>query len=104
MQYQAAANYIVTSYTITSANDFPERDPLSWSLQGSNDGSNWTTIDSRTNQDFPNRFQRRLFKFNNSTGYTYYRFNMNNNSGTILQLAEIELYGVPQQFLVNKAW
>jgi hypothetical protein len=95
IQYQAPASYIVTNYTITAANDFPERDPLSWTLQGSNNGSNWTTIDTRSNEDFPNRFQTRAFSFSNSTGYTYYRFNMNNNSGTVLQLAEIELFGTP---------
>jgi hypothetical protein len=95
MQYQAPSSYVVTSYTITSANDFPERDPLNWNLQGSNNGSSWVTIDSRSNQDFPNRFQKRTFSFSNTTAYTYYRFNMSNNSGTILQLAEIELFGKP---------
>ena len=95
MQFQANASYIVRSYSITSANDAPERDPLNWTLQGSNNGSSWTTIDTRTSQDFPDRFQTRTFTFNNSTGYTYYRFNMTNNSGTILQLGEIELFGTP---------
>jgi hypothetical protein len=95
VQFQANTSYIVKGYTITSANDSPERDPLNWTLQGSNNGSNWTTIDTRTNQDFPDRFQTRTFTFNNSTGYLYYRFNMSNNSGTILQLGEIELFGTP---------
>jgi hypothetical protein len=104
MQYQAPSCYVVTNYTITSANDAPERDPLNWTLQGSNDGSHWTTIDSRSNEDFSNRFQTRRFTFNNSTPYSHYRFNMNNNSGTILQVAEIELYGVPHQFLAKKGW
>ena len=106
MQFQTNASYIVRSYTITSANDSPERDPLNWTLQGSNNGSSWTTIDTRTNQDFPDRFQTRAFTFNNSTGYTYYRFNMSNNSGTILQLGEIELFGTPTGaglIVINKA-
>jgi hypothetical protein len=102
IQYQAPSSYVATSYSITSANDFPERDPLSWTLQGSNDGTTWTTIDSRSNEDFPNRFQTRRFSFNNSTAYTYYRFNMNNNSGTILQVAEIELFGVLHQWLAKR--
>jgi len=93
IQYQAPSSYVVKSYTITSANDAPERDPLSWILQGSADGISWTTIDSRSNEDFPNRFQKRIFTFSNSAGYRYYRFNLSNNSGTILQLAEIELFG-----------
>jgi hypothetical protein len=93
IQYQAPSQYVVTSYTISSANDYPERDPLNWTLQGSNNGSSWTTIDTRTNEDFPNRLQRRIFNFTNSTAYQYYRLNLSNNSGSILQLAEIELFG-----------
>jgi hypothetical protein len=93
IQYQTTASYVVTRYAITSANDAPERDPLSWTLQGSTNGSTWTTIDTRSNEDFPSRFQRREFTFSNSVAYNYYRLNMNNNSGTMLQLAEWEIYG-----------
>jgi hypothetical protein len=95
IQYQANTAYTVTAYTIASANDFPERDPLNWTLQGSNNGNTWSTIDTRTNEDFPARFQTRSFSFTNSTSYSYFRFNITNNSGTILQLAEIELLGTP---------
>jgi hypothetical protein len=95
IQYQAPSGYIVKGYTISSANDAPERDPLNWTLQGSTNGSSWTTIDTRTNEDFPGRLQKRIFKFNNTATYQYYRFNLSNNSGTILQLAEIELFGEP---------
>jgi len=95
IQYHANSAYIVTGYTLTSANDYPERDPLNWTLQGSNDGTNWTTIDTRTNEDFPDRFQTRSFAFSNSAAYTYYRFNLTNNSGPLLQLAEMELLGTP---------
>lgn len=95
IQYQVNAPYVVTGYTISSANDAPERDPLQWTLQGSNNGSSWTTIDTRSNQDFPNRFQTRTFTFSNTTAFTHYRFNLGNNSGSILQVGEIELFGTP---------
>ncbi|MDF2192730.1 discoidin domain-containing protein [Paraflavitalea sp. CAU 1676] len=95
VQFQANSSYVVNGYSITSANDAPERDPLNWTLQGSNNGTGWTTIDTRTNQDFPNRFQTRTFTISNTTAYTYYRFNLTNNSGTILQLGEFELFGTP---------
>jgi hypothetical protein len=102
IQYQANALYNVTGYTITSANDYPERDPLNWTLQGSNDGSNWTTIDSRSGEDFTDRFQTRTFSFSNSGAYSYYRFNMSNHSGTILQLGEIELFGTLVSSLITQ--
>lgn len=95
VRYQAPAAYRVTSYSLTSANDAPERDPLSWTLQGSNNGSTWTTIDSRSNQDFASRFQTRTFSFSNTASYSYYRFNFSNNSGSMLQLAELALFGTP---------
>ena len=39
-----AQAYVLTSFTITSGNDVPSRDPDVWKIQGSNDGNNWTTF------------------------------------------------------------
>ncbi|WNG30111.1 alpha-1,2-mannosidase [Cystobacter fuscus] len=84
----------VKMYTLTSANDFPGRDPRSWSLQASNDGSTWVTLDTRTGQDFPWRYQTRAFAVNNNTAYSQYRLQINETHGdSITQLAEIELLG-----------
>ncbi|MBN1409429.1 MAG: hypothetical protein JW969_01200, partial [Spirochaetales bacterium] len=89
----AGSSAVVTQYTISSANDAAERDPYTWTLQGSSNGSTWVTLDSRSGEDFPNRFQTRAFTFGNSNAYPYYRLNMTNNSGTILQLSEWEIFG-----------
>jgi len=35
---------VVTGFTLTTANDFPGRDPTSYKLYGSNDGVTWTLI------------------------------------------------------------
>lgn len=93
VQVNACQQYVVNKYAISSANDAAERDPMNWMLKGSVDGNNWTTLDSRSNVDFPNRNQRREFIINNSQAVRYYRLEMNNNSGSILQLAELELFG-----------
>lgn len=95
VQYQISTGYVVTRYDISSANDAAERDPYTWTFQGSNNGSTWTTLDTRSGEDFPNRFQTRSFSFSNSSSFTYYRLNMTNNSGSILQLSELAIYGVP---------
>jgi hypothetical protein len=50
-------------------------------------------LNTQSNIDFPNRFQTLTFTFANTTAFTYYRLNLTNNSGTILQLAEWEIYG-----------
>ncbi|WP_116789228.1 galactose-binding domain-containing protein [Flavobacterium psychrotrophum] len=91
--YEGITSYILNSYSITSGNDAPERDPLNWTLQGSNDSSAWTTIDTRTGEDFASRTQKRTFTFTNNKSFKYFRLNMTNNSGTTLQVAEIELFG-----------
>ncbi|MBN1410492.1 MAG: carbohydrate-binding protein [Spirochaetales bacterium] len=92
-QFSGTAAYAVNRYTVTSANDVEERDPFSWTLSGSNDGSVFTTVDTRSGQDFAARFQTNSYTISNTTAYRCYRITMNNNSGTILQVAEIQLFG-----------
>ncbi|XP_048324055.1 peptide-N(4)-(N-acetyl-beta-glucosaminyl)asparagine amidase isoform X1 [Ziziphus jujuba] len=53
----------LAAYELMSANDAPERDPMDWVLEGSNDGgSTWHLLDERISQMFGGRFQRRTFK------------------------------------------
>lgn len=83
----------VISYSMTSANDAPGRDPMNWTLQGSNDGQSWTDLDTRSGQDFPERFQTKDYLFENSQAYQYYRLDITANSGSgLTQLAELELF------------
>jgi hypothetical protein len=96
LQYQFNNNqsYVVTQYKITSANDVPTRDPKNWILQGSNNGSNWTNLDTRNNETFSSRFETRSFTLSNSTSYSYYRLNITANNGdSATQLAEFQLFG-----------
>ncbi len=94
VQYTVSQPYVVTKYAITSANDAPARDPMNWTFQGSNNGTSWTTINTQSGQTFATRFLRREFSFTNTIAYTQYRLNFTSSSGTILQLAELEIYGV----------
>ncbi len=57
LQVRLAHPAVVVRYALTAANDAPERDPRDWQLQGSNDGTSWTTLDTRTGQDLGDRFQ-----------------------------------------------
>jgi autotransporter-associated beta strand protein len=38
----------ITAYNLCTANDAPERDPVTWTLEGSADGVGWTLIDARS--------------------------------------------------------
>jgi hypothetical protein len=93
-QFAAGTTHVVTSYGIASANDFAERDPTAWQLQGSNDGTTWTTLDTRTAQTFPNRFQTTIYAIANQTAYQRYRLQITATNGSPdVQLAEILLFG-----------
>jgi hypothetical protein len=102
-RFAGGQRHAVNAYTITSANDAPNRDPYAWTLSGSNDGVNYTQVDSRTAQTFNDRFQTRLYEFTNGTAYEYYRFDFKTKYGVTLnpadrpdanaiQMAEIELF------------
>lgn len=94
VQYQSTVPAIVTRYTITSANDVPERDPKNWKLLASNDGVNWAVLDSQINQNFATRFLTKTYTIDsNTTLYTYYRLHITANNGqTGTQFAEWELF------------
>ncbi len=99
-QYANGKQCIVTNYTITSANDAPERDPAAWRLLGSNDGgATWATLDIRTDQVFTARFQKQAFACANTTAYNLYRLQIdvvaNPTIANSVQLSEIELIASP---------
>lgn len=81
----------VVRYDLTSANDVPGRDPRNWQFQGSQDGNSWTTLDTRSGETFPARYQTRSYSITNSTAYAWYRLNITANNGDAsgLQLAEL---------------
>lgn len=94
-RFPGTASHTVTSYSVTSANDAPDRDPAAWELQGSNtDGAQWTTVDQRSAQVFAARHQTISYTCANTTAYRSYRLLITaNNGGPSLQLAELVLYG-----------
>ncbi|KAJ1385149.1 Rad4/PNGase transglutaminase-like fold [Sesbania bispinosa] len=58
----------LVAYELMSANDAPERDPMDWILEGSNDeGISWQVLDKQTSQFFEDRFQRRTYTINSGS-------------------------------------
>lgn len=85
------------AYTVTSANDFPDRDPKSWRLLGSQDGETWTEIDVQQDQSFLSRHFKKLYKIAQPAAFPIYRFEVTENWGNIgTQIEEVELL-VPAQ-------
>ncbi len=98
-RFASGQRHAVNGYTITSANDSAERDPYSWTLWGSNNGTTWTVVDMRTAQNFIDRHETRLYEFSNDTAYEFYKFDFLTEYGATgvnqpnsIQIAEIELF------------
>ncbi|XP_021891211.1 peptide-N(4)-(N-acetyl-beta-glucosaminyl)asparagine amidase isoform X2 [Carica papaya] len=88
----------LVAYEFMSANDAPERDPMDWILEGSNDGGScWHVLDKQTNQQFKNRFEQRSYQIT-STGFpsNLFRFRFlavrDVQSTSRLQIGSIDLY------------
>lgn len=98
LDFTLARPTAVSSYSLTSANDCPDRDPRDWTLLGSTDGRTWTPLDSRTGETFTGRFQSREFvlRVPRTTAYRHYRLEISSNSGaTEIQLARVRFVAAP---------
>lgn len=92
IQYKYAIGIRMSGYIITSANDNPNRDPKNWTVQGSNDGSSWTTVHTVTNNAWTDRFETQSFTISSPNYYQYYKLDVTANWGdSLMQLAEFRL-------------
>lgn len=71
----------IRRYRLTCNATTPELDPMNWTLKGSNNGTDFTVIDTRTNESFGFRGEVREFKLNGTPGaYRYYRLDITSNA------------------------
>ncbi len=97
LQYQLSAPKAAVSYTLTSADDAPERDPRDFTVSGSQDGVTWVVLDTRAGESWQsggnqNRQTTHSFTIANTDPYVYYRLTISaNNGGGLIQLADWEL-------------
>ena len=104
IQFQFPNNqrYTITRYSISSANDAPERDPRDWTLYGSNDEESWTIVDAKAGQSWTDRFQRQEFICDSPGAYNYYKLDITANnieSSNLTGFSEMEL--LENVFLAN---
>ncbi|KAG8363779.1 hypothetical protein BUALT_Bualt19G0057800 [Buddleja alternifolia] len=98
--YKVADNRMheLVAYELMSANDAPERDPMDWIIEGSEDGgSSWCILDKQTAQKFDNRFQRKTFEVKSQSFFANaFRFRFlevrDVNSTSRFQIGSIDLY------------
>jgi hypothetical protein len=93
--------YNLTTFTASSANDVPGRDSDQWTISGSNDGINYTTIFAYNHDGvspWANRLQVNQYSvgadFTAPAAYSIFRYTTNSVvGGSSHQLAELEFFG-----------
>lgn len=86
---------VITHYSIQGiATDTPtdaNLGPKTWTFEGSNNGSSWTTLNTQTNVAAWAVGEKRTYATTNTTAYRYYRINVSlNQGGSFLGINEIE--------------
>jgi len=64
---------VVRRYAIVAQTDYPSYAPKTWTFEGSNDGTNWTVLDTRSAQPNWATNEKRSYTFSNGIAYTQYR-------------------------------
>ncbi|RZQ65985.1 GH92 family glycosyl hydrolase [Amycolatopsis suaedae] len=79
----------VEMYTLTSG--LGPGDPVSWVIEGSDDGTSWQPLDERTGQTFPWRRQTRPFLLPEPAAHRHYRLRITGGTRNAISLAQWEL-------------
>ncbi|MBP3983538.1 GH92 family glycosyl hydrolase [Pseudoxanthomonas helianthi] len=91
----------VSFYTLTSGNSSGH--PTAWTLEGSDDGKDWKTLDRRNGETFEWTRYTRPFRLASPASYRQYRLVVSAASDpTRFSLAEIELLGAPMSAQADK--
>ncbi|SVE31008.1 uncharacterized protein METZ01_LOCUS483862, partial [marine metagenome] len=95
--WQFTSPFQVTEYKLMGQHLSPElRSPKNFMLQGSDDNSSWTTLDTENNQTGWTANEIRSYVVDNPGTYSYYKLLISAAEGTetYLGFREIELWGV----------
>ena len=101
---QAAEPVAMSTYTIVTGGDtgsFPERNPLSWKISGSNDNVNWTVLDTK-NEAYGDMkaldAEEITFTVNDETKYRYFKYESVSSLSNCIQISEIWINGQEHKY------
>lgn len=94
IQYQLSTATRMETYDITIPAGNTTRNPANWTIQGSNNGSSFTTIDTVTGNTWTDDYETQTFTVDTPGSYLYYRLDITVNAGAVAntQVAEWNLY------------
>jgi hypothetical protein len=83
LRYQFPTAITVVAYSIRPwwVDNYPGRTPKTWTFEGSDDGSSWTTLDTQTNWASANAYDNVYFTISSPGSYAYYQLNVSANNG-----------------------
>jgi predicted alpha-1,2-mannosidase len=99
LQYGLSAATSITKYTVSSADDAPERDPKNWRVLGSNNGTDWTTVDTQTDQNWTDAQRKftKTYTIPATAPFSIYRLDISaNHSNNIIQISGFEPFAPVQ--------
>lgn len=92
LQFQFNSARVIRAYDIV-ASTTANSSPRNWTLEGSNNGSSWTTIDTQTGITIATSATWKSPTLANTTAYLYYRLNITaNNGATTTTVNTLNLY------------
>lgn len=101
--------YKATQQTMTSSVYGPTYMPSAWTLYGSNNGTDWTSLDARSGITWSGASQKQSWEFENTTSYRYYKWDFTNIPDGYIVVAELELMGeqtppdaAPANYLITR--
>lgn len=98
LAYKFNSPKIISKYAITIRNDTSwgvPTSPKDWTFEGSNDGVQWTVLDTRVNESIPLRVSVE-FNFINTNSFNIYRINVSKTTDLtrVLSIGELAMYEV----------
>lgn len=83
VQYQFPSSVVIDAYMLQAPNDNSQNDdmPWQWNIEASNNGSDWTILDTQDGQDTWASNEWRQFAFHNETAFSYYRLSFTQGGG-----------------------
>lgn len=96
LSYRFIDKKVISQYSVTGLYQNPTFSPKDWTFEGSNDGVNWTVLDSQSNvttwtssSSVPST---NAYAFNNNSPFYYYRINVTaNGGGSTLGIQELQM-------------
>lgn len=96
IQYESPIPVCLSAYTLCSGYE-NTKSPRTWSLQASNDGTTWKSLDERPIVSFSGKAVCRTYPVTGTGKYRYFRFNIDNLSNASANetvIGEIQLHGL----------